>query len=87
MAMAETARDILAWLAEQERAMARWRDEVAAKGDADVDDLERLERHRRWLADALGRLNGGRSGEDPDDGESDRTRMSHGRRLLMEGRL
>ena len=56
MQLAYRERGVLDWLRAQERAMTRWRDEVAAKGGCAARDLKRLDEHRQWLALELTKL-------------------------------
>ena len=41
--------NLINWLRTQDLVLQRWRDEVLACPDADVDLVERLEAHRAWL--------------------------------------
>lgn len=48
------------WLHSQLQVMDVWMDELASRTDADLTALERLERHRAWLAQELDRLGASR---------------------------
>jgi hypothetical protein len=51
MCMMIAAASLSAWLDTQERMMRAWLAEAALEPDADVDHIERLERHCAWLAE------------------------------------
>ena len=67
MQLAYRERGVVDWLHAQERAMARWRDELAAQNGQASEragrDLDRLEDHRRWLARELAKLVARATGE------------------------
>ncbi len=44
------------WLQSQLQVMQVWMEELATRPDGDLTALERLERHRQWLASELARL-------------------------------
>lgn len=56
MATTRLEQPLVDWLRLQDSTLRAWRDEVAASRDADPPLLERLEAHRRWLADEIASL-------------------------------
>lgn len=47
---------IVMWLRSQEQALAIWIDEILARAPEDAELIERLDRHRGWLATAISEL-------------------------------
>ncbi|KJS26995.1 MAG: hypothetical protein VR75_04740 [Hyphomonadaceae bacterium BRH_c29] len=47
---------MLCWLISQLRVIEAWQDELASRPDADLLQVERLERHHAWLHEELARL-------------------------------
>ncbi|GAB4518146.1 MAG: hypothetical protein Kow00133_02960 [Amphiplicatus sp.] len=52
-------RSIILWLKSQEQALSVWLDELLDARIGEADLVEKLERHRRWLARAILELEGG----------------------------
>ncbi|MEM6412190.1 MAG: hypothetical protein AAF683_11720 [Pseudomonadota bacterium] len=49
-------RTMLGWLRSQLRVLEAWRAELIARGETDLETLERLDRHHTWLSSEIARL-------------------------------
>jgi hypothetical protein len=56
MCMTIASQSVSAWLQSQERIMRAWRDELLLTGAGDQEQIERIDAHRRWLAEEIALL-------------------------------
>ncbi|MEM9667305.1 MAG: hypothetical protein AAF950_00140 [Pseudomonadota bacterium] len=47
---------MLGWLHSQLKVLDAWQAELVRRGEADIETLERLERHHAWLDSEIARL-------------------------------